>query len=139
MHIGKDYAGQIEGINMNERTLLPHLRLRFNINHPTLEECYCFGYESAEAEISEDDNPFNKGTEEHSQWLEGWWASFYGETPLFSTNHYQDNAEDLINKNAANDLHYQHDYSAFLVTFLKITSAIAATALVSYQVLDLVA
>ena len=37
--------------------LLPDLKLRFNINHPSLEECYLFGYECALAGVNERKSP----------------------------------------------------------------------------------
>ena len=40
-------------------TLLPHVRLDFNIAHPSLEECYIDGYVSARALLEESDNPFS--------------------------------------------------------------------------------
>jgi len=35
--------------------LLPHLKLRFNIEHPGFEDCYAYGYECAVAEINEEE------------------------------------------------------------------------------------
>ncbi|KTC76813.1 hypothetical protein [Legionella brunensis] len=128
---------------MNDITaLLPHIKLRFDIEHPNLEECYAYGYECALAEISEENNPYREGSQEYEQWAEGWWAGFYGEKPLFEL------AEELLEpeankKEAANDYSYHsitNMVSAnFLTKVLKITGAIAATAVVGYQVLDLVA
>ncbi|WP_019215293.1 hypothetical protein [Legionella tunisiensis] len=126
---------------MNDTTeLLPHIKLRFNIEHPSFEECYTDGYECALADIQEEENPFSEGSQEYYQWLEGWWAGFYGEKPLFELT---DDA--LINDEpvAANDQSYQKPNSLinshFFANVLKITGAIAATAVVGYQVLDLVA
>ncbi|OCH97814.1 hypothetical protein [Legionella jamestowniensis] len=127
---------------MNEKNaLLPHIKLRFNIEHPNLEECYAYGYECALAEVSEEANPYQYGSAEYEQWTEGWWAGFYGEKPLYEL------AELLIEpeaneKEAANDYVYNTNHKvspSFLSTVLKITGAIAATAVVGYQVLDLVA
>ncbi|MDI1352997.1 MAG: transmission trait enhancer LetE, partial [bacterium] len=71
---------------MNDTTaLLPHIKLRFNIEHPTYEESYMFGYECALSEVAEEDNPFRAGSPESEQWLEGWWAGAYEEKPLFDT------------------------------------------------------
>ncbi|KTC73883.1 transmission trait enhancer protein LetE [Legionella birminghamensis] len=118
--------------------LTPYLRLRLNIDHPSLEECYVFGYECAVAELSEEENPYVEGTEEHNQWMEGWWAGFYGEEPLFSLA--ENTEEEKAPQAAANDQWYHHPFqTAFFTSFLKITGALAATAVVGYQVLDLVA
>lgn len=120
---------------MNDTTaLLPHIKLRFNIEHPSFEECYVYGYECALAQVGEDENPFRQGTLEYEQWLEGWWAGFYGEKPLFE---FGDHAE--AEQGAANDQAYSLISSNFLVKMLKITGAIAATAVVGYQVFELVA
>ncbi|CEK11925.1 hypothetical protein [Legionella hackeliae] len=122
--------------------LLPHIKLRFDIEHPNLEECYAYGYECALAEVGEEANPYHQGSAENEQWSEGWWAGFYGEKPLFEL------AEELLEpevneKDAANDYTYNAISSlvsaSFLSKVLKITGAIAATAVVGYQVLDLVA
>ena len=60
---------------MNDITaLLPDIKLRFNIDHPSYEECYIFGYECAVLEVDESENPFHEGSPESEQWLEGWWA-----------------------------------------------------------------
>lgn len=122
----------------NIRTMLPEVKFRFNIDHPSIEECYSFGYECAQAQLDEIDNPFDMGSEEHYQWLEGWWAGFYGEKPLFDLS----NPEKELRSEpaaAANDLTYQIQQASFLSTFLKITGVLAATAIVGYQVFDLVA
>ena len=69
---------------MNDMTaLLPHIKLHFNIEHPSFEECYAYGYECALAEINEVANPYQMNSKESDQWLEGWWAGFYGEKPLY--------------------------------------------------------
>ncbi|KTD28039.1 hypothetical protein [Legionella maceachernii] len=128
---------------MNDTTtLLPHIKLRFNIEHPSLEECYSFGYECAVAELGEEENPFHENSKEYEQWQEGWWAGFYGEKPLFEPT---EKAEALpsVNDEAANEHIYPFITSLvnsnLLANVLKITGAIAATAVVGYQVIELVA
>ena len=119
--------------------VLPHMKLRFNIDHPSSEECYVYGYECAQAEVSEEENPYPKDTLEYEQWLDGWWAGFYDEPPLFTL------PEELNAKEneAANDKIYyfiSHLVSSrLLASMLKITGALAATAIVGYQVFELVA
>ena len=71
---------------MDTTTLLPHIKLRFNIDHPSYEECYLFGYECGLSDVSEEDNPFKAHSKEAEQWIEGWWAGAYGEDPLFDNN-----------------------------------------------------
>jgi hypothetical protein len=128
---------------MNDtKELLPHLKLRFHIDHPNLEECYAHGYECALDEIGEEANPYQEGSIEYDQWVEGWWAGFYGEKPLFDLPEAKPETE-IVQKEAANDGFYQHLgiklNTEFLTKVLKITGALAATAVVGYQVLDLVA
>ena len=124
---------------MNDTTaLLPHIKLLLSIDHPSYEECYSFGYECAQAEMSEEENPYNEGSAAYDQWQEGWWAGFYGEEPLFKAE-LVDEKPVISSLNAANDQAYHHDYGHFIANFLKITGAITATALIGYQIIDLVA
>lgn len=124
---------------MNDTTaLLPHIKLRFNIDHPSYEECYSFGYECALAEVEEDANPFRTGSNEAEQWLEGWWAGTYGEQPLFDMNHLDSEELDLEREMAANDQEFHHKHS-FMSLVFEISGAIAASAIVGYQLLELVA
>lgn len=124
---------------MNDITaLLPHIRLKFNIDHPSYEECYMFGYECANSEVSEEDNPFREGSQEAEQWLEGWWAAAYGEKPLFDMSALEAGG-DYINKEAAANDHQYHRKNNFFTLVLEISGAIAASAIVGYQLLELVA
>ncbi|BCA96738.1 transmission trait enhancer LetE [Legionella antarctica] len=127
---------------MNDTTaLLPHIKLRFNIDHPSYEECYLFGYECAILEVTEEDNPFREGSQEAEQWLEGWWAGAYGEKPLFDMSSLEEEElkEVRIEKViAANDQQYCQKNS-FLSLVFEISGAIAASAIVGYQLLELVA
>jgi hypothetical protein len=123
-----------EGYDMkNTTSLMSHIKLRFNIDYPNLEECYAYGYECALAEVAQGENPYQIGTAEYEQWVEGWWDGFYGEKPLFEINH----------PKTANVRFYHVIGSAlssdFFTKVLKITGALAATAVVGYQMLDLVA
>lgn len=123
---------------MNDTTtLLPDIRLRFNIDHPSFEDCYAYGYECATAEISEAANPFRIGSKENEQWLEGWWAGFYGEKPLYELANEVDSQMNEID--AAND-HFYHDHlSGFFTRVFEITGMLAVSAAVGYQLIDLVA
>jgi len=120
-------------------TLLPDIKLRFNIEHPSFEECYAQGYESALLEMSEEENPFISGTKESEQWLEGWWAGFYGEQPIYDLSAYLRGHEAESAAVAANDQEYHESMGDFLTKVLEITGVIAISAFVGYQVLDLVA
>jgi ribosome modulation factor len=126
-----------EGIIMNDTTaLLPHVKLRFNIDHPSYEECYLFGYECGLSEVEEGANPFQVESSEAEQWLEGWWAGVYGEQPLFDMNQLEEEKASEID--AANDKEY-HKKHSFMSLVLEISGAIAASALVGYQLFELVA
>ncbi|MBA2657579.1 MAG: transmission trait enhancer LetE [Tatlockia sp.] len=129
---------------MNDTTeLLSHIKLRFNIDHPSYEDCYLYGYDCAVAELIEEENPFPEGSAEYLQWQEGWWAGFYGETPIFNPAEEADIALEPAAHEAANDHAYPFISnlvnSQVLINILKITGAIAATAVVGYQVIELVA
>jgi len=119
---------------MNDmQALLPYLKLRFNIDHPSYEDSYVFGYECGCNLLKEEENPFPLDSEAHEHWLEGWWAGVYGEEPLFKLAQEE---EAVI---AANDKAYHFDYKHLIVNFLKITGALTATAALGYQIFDLVA
>lgn len=124
---------------MNDTTaLLPHIKLRFNMEHPNYEECYIFGYECALSDVLEEDNPFRAGSQEAEQWLEGWWAGAFGEKPLFDMSNLEQEEQYLEKETAANDNQYHHKHK-FLSLVLEISGAIAASAIVGYQLLELVA
>jgi hypothetical protein len=126
---------------MNDiNTILPDIKLKFNIDHPSIEECYAFGYECAQAELSEEENPYKGGTLESETWIEGWWAGFYGEEPIHKMDEIITNfATTETISNAANEAEYQDEKVSFLTRLMEITSILAASALVGYQVIDLVA
>lgn len=125
---------------MNDTTaLLPHIKLRFNIEHPSFEDCYAYGYECALAEINEKENPYILDSEESEQWLEGWWAGFYGEKPLYELVDDNEN-QSVINQHvAANDGVYYQSMVCFFAKVMEVTGVLAVSALVGYQLIDLVA
>ncbi|MCH9717461.1 MAG: transmission trait enhancer LetE [Gammaproteobacteria bacterium] len=123
---------------MNELTaLLPHLKFHFHVDHPTLEECYAYGYECALADVQEDDNPYQVNSPEQEQWLEGWWAGFYNEQPLFSFDIEPENNRAVLEP--VNDASYHAEQSHYFLRVLEIAGVIAVSALLSYQVIDIVA
>ncbi|PWY57540.1 transmission trait enhancer LetE [Legionella qingyii] len=124
---------------MNDITaLLPHIKLRFNIEHPSYEDSYAFGYECALAEVAEQDNPFREGTQQAEHWLEGWWDAIEGEEPLFELNALEKEELTTGEGVAANDQEYGHKHG-FLSLVIEISGAIAASAIVGYQLFELVA
>lgn len=127
---------------MNETTvLLPHIKLRLNIKHPSFEECYAYGYECATAQLLEEDNPYPLDTSEYEHWQNGWWDGFYGVKPLFSLTEALTDEEALVvdKKEAANDKVYQHSYHRFINILMTLGGALVATVVVGYQVFELVA
>jgi hypothetical protein len=123
---------------MNELTaLLPHLKFHFHVEHPTLEECYAYGYECALVDVQEDDNPYRLNSPEQEQWLEGWWAGFYNEQPLFSFDIEPENNRAVLEP--VNDASYHAEQSNYFLRALEIAGVIAVSALLSYQVIDIVA
>ncbi len=121
---------------METTTLEPYVKLQLNINFPDLEDCYLEGYEAAQQELGEELNPYSECSAAFEQWQEGWWAGLYNEAPLVAP--LEKDADVIVEKPAANDYYYYLGHS-FFINFLKITSALAATAFVGYQVLELVA
>ena len=116
--------------------LLPHVTFRFNLEHPTFEESYVYGYECARADVSEDENPFAMGTKEREQWIAGWWAGFYDEQPAFVLPADQDA---LDCDGSANDQVYHDSRDSFLVKFLEISGVLVMSAIVGYRLIELVA
>lgn len=123
---------------MNDTSeLLAHIALKFNIQHPSFEECYAFGYECALAEIHEDANPFDAQTKEAEQWTEGWWDGFYGEKPIYELKDYSPNH--AIHFTAANEQVFTERAHHMLVKLLEIGGVLSLAAFLSYYVIDMVA
>ncbi len=58
-------------------------RLQHNIKVPAIEDVWLEGYEGFQGDLDEHNNPYQHGSAEYKHWQDGWWASFYGEEPLF--------------------------------------------------------
>ena len=135
--LGKKRNGSM---NMNDTTaLLSLLKLRLNIEHPSVEESYVYGYDAAAAGVPEEDNPFQLNTREYDHWSEGWWAGFYDEKPIFSLDETVDSQSAPQPLQVANDHIFSDTMGNLLVKVLEISSVIGVAALVGYQVLELVA
>lgn len=131
-----------------EEQLLSHMRLKFNIQHPNLEDAYIEGFEAALEEMSEDVNPYPADSTVASQWSEGWWAGFYGEEPIYE---YQPSTSaevesitatvtEVETKPAANSSKWTTPgVKRWAKHAMRIAGALAATAVVGYQLIDLVA
>lgn len=118
---------------MSDLELLPHVKLHFNVKHATLEESYVYGYECAKYEVTENENPFVLGTKEHEQWSNGWWDGFYGDAPLFDLELKE---EELV---PANDNTYHEHKDSFMLKIFEISGVLVISAIVGYQLLELVA
>lgn len=67
-----------------EHIIESHCRLIFNVATPSYEEAWLEGYDTCQQEQDSDLNPYSKNSSEYRYWNDGWWASFYGEEPLFT-------------------------------------------------------
>lgn len=123
----------------NVNTLLPHIKLHFNIEHPSFEDYYNEGYECALSDMNETANPFPADSKASEHWLEGWWDGFYGEPSLHQTIDTAEEQTPLISLNAKNDDVYSEGIVEFFIKVIEITGLIAVSALVGYQVIDLLA
>ena len=113
------------------------LRLKFNVENPNIEECYVDGYSSALSEMNESDNPYPAESKAAEHWLEGWWDGLYGKQPLFSLSDSIENS--ILDVKAANENVFHECFDKWLIKILEISGVIAVSALVGYQLIDLVA
>jgi len=132
---------------MNDEQILPHIRLKLALDNPDWQECYAEGYEMARAEVPESENPYEADSSEHEFWQDGWWDGFYGEAPKFeitanqlpgSAQHTQSTS--VMREQAANEGSWtaviHHHWAIRAAQF---AGAIAASAAVAYQLLDIAA
>lgn len=113
--------------------ILPYLRLKLNIDQPTLEECWAEGYDVAQKEGDEEANPYREDSMEYQHWNQGWWAGFYGEERWYkendlcdSANHYRKQISQY--SVAVNEPDYgSENVREWAGRFAKIAGAIAAT------------
>jgi hypothetical protein len=128
-----------ENIMTDTDAILPDLKIRFHIEHPDLDECYTHGYEMSMAGEPEESSPYAIGTKEHIAWIEGWWAGFYGDVPLYPELLTSSATIIPPDESAANDETFHGLSDSIWTKWVKITGAIAVSAMVGYQILDLVA
>ena len=142
-----------------EKDVLSHLRLMLHIQQPSHEECWIEGYKAAESGEEEEGNPYAEAGTEHSQWLEGWWAGFYGEEELYRLAVEKDfqgalQADQIrVDRAQASEVKQPQtlvteikatkdklaDLPGYFTNLIKVTSAIAATFLISYGLFDFLA
>ena len=125
--------------------ILPHIRLKYHLEHPGLDECWSDGYECAIHDLSEDENPYDEHTPEGEHWLQGWWAGFYGEERLFDINRlpemaaYRKEVVSISDRDAANEEFQWNKSTAlrFVTQIVKVSGLIAAT-VVAVEILEIV-
>lgn len=134
---------------MNDNTtakLLPYVKLMFEIDNPSLEECYQYGYQMAQDGADESENPFanHNANKENEYWLQGWWDSFYGIEPMFAIEptdiaqlSNDSKLAELASLVAANDVGFEVIKESKITTVAKL-AAVVAGAFLSYQVIDMV-
>lgn len=116
-------------MNNEEHQILSHLRLQLNVNTPDFEECWVEGYLCAQANQSEQANPFDSYTSEAAQWSEGWWAGFYGEEPLYDIEAIKMSA--LPSGEAANEPQWiKRSLQKWVERVGAVAATVAATALI---------
>lgn len=120
---------------MNDTKMLPDIKLRFNIEHPSLEEAYVFGYECARSELGENENPFPADSLESEHWSNGWWAGFYDEEPAFVL----DGEYEVLKPALPVNDHDYHHHDGFFMKLLEISGVLVVSAFVGYQLIELVA
>ena len=119
--------------------LLPYINLKMNLEHPDLEACYAEGYQCALMEGLENESPFGEDTVEHQHWIDGWWDGYYREEPMFNVRDYF-MASDEEPELAANDEALQlPEPSGFLTKVIELSGVIAVSAILGYQMIDMVA
>ena len=134
---------------MNDNTtakLLPYVKLMFEIDNPSLEDCYQYGYQMAQDGSEETENPFadHKSGQEDEYWLQGRWDSSYGLEPMFAIETIEqaisttdEKLVELSNMDAANDSGFEVLRESKITTVAKL-AAVVAGAFLSYQVIDMV-
>lgn len=65
-------------------SLVSHSKIALHLANPDLEDVWLEGYEAMQASNEQEAiNPYQADSLSHEYWEQGWWASFYGEKPLF--------------------------------------------------------
>lgn len=133
---------------MNHNDILPSLRLQLNVAKPNLEDVWTEGYEVSMSGGHEESNPYEINSTEHEHWSQGWWAGFYGEEPLYQNESIQPEIHSVaaqlrqveVKQPAANAPIWMHpSVKRWAKHVVRIAGALAATAVVGYQIIDLVA
>lgn len=123
----------------NTMDLLPDIKLRLAVSHPSLEECYLAGYEEGFSGALESHNPFQGKSPEFHEWEEGWWAGFYGDAPLYQSAENPSKNKEPI-KGATNDAVFTTlKWNVLFTYLLKYLGIVLASVFLGYQLLEMVA
>ena len=114
----------------------PHFH--FKLKHPRVEEAYWYGYECSKADIEESHNPFSDLSREGHYWTEGWWDAFYDQDPIFPSPMRADVVNTEVS-DPANDQFYHQPMENLLTKFLEISGVLVISAILGYQLIELVA
>ena len=79
----------------NYDAILPHLRLKLEIEYPDYEDAWTEGFEKGQLAISESTNPYPKSSIAHDYWQDGWFTGFYNEPSIF-TYHYMGMRDEVV-------------------------------------------
>lgn len=114
-----------------DKHLEAELKLKLHIDYPDLEDCYVDGYACSLAGLDETLNPYASDSIEGEYWTDGWWDGFYEEKAAFTLS------GPITEKSQPHP--EEHNFSKTLIRMLEISGIIAVSALVGYQIWDLVA
>lgn len=133
---------------MNELTtneVLPYVKFLFEVDNPSLEECYRQGYQMSLDGAEESEDPYaGRGQKESEYWLQGWWDACYGVEPMFDLElmasvHADTKPEiEWQEESAANEGAFEDVKESKITTIAKVAAAVAG-AFLSYQVIDMIA
>ena len=113
--------------------VLPHVKFLFEIDNPSLEECYRHGFLMSKEGVDEAENPFlNRANKESDMWLQGWWDCFYDEKPLFElepslSTQLLTNAQKIhwSEEKAVNEDKFENKKKSSITTVAKLAAAMA--------------
>ena len=122
------------------KEILPYLKLRLELEHPDLEDCWTEGFKHASRDGEQVDNPYKIGTVEAEYWEQGWWAGFYEEpswSPKRLTVANEGNFTRVALTQAANEPNWTSDkIRRWTSNVIKVASIVAVT-VAAFEMLDL--
>lgn len=130
----------------NKKEIIPYLRLMLNIQHPPLDDCWMEGYETAGSNIEETANPYPEETKEYQYWLEGWWEGFYKTIEISKGTNIRSDKQNNKISHIPQRKRFRLRANRFsgirhlgkIMRYVKFSGVIAATFLISYQLIDVI-